>query len=716
MKKKWQKFLSVLLGCAMVAGLIPAAAADTVAADLKSVVLEPSEYILGSNGAGLVSTDNDKLTFYPVGSDGKAQAPVVYTGVEDLDWDWDSSYVEATVSGVKTVLDQETGSALWFETAGTKFLEFTGTNVVFEAVSEGVYGLYDLGAQTYYSMPKKLYRAADWYNYGEGKVPAKNADSGKYYYLDLLTGQNAFPGQEFDNAREFSEGYAMVKIDDAWKIINSAGQVTGELPGGYSDSYYTSTSTSNDGLFRLSDGYYDYTGAKLIDTEGYWSTKAFHNGYAYAETYTYGEVSRHVYGLLDRGTGDFIEIDMEILTDASPAGTVWAKNWPVRNEDGDLVYTDDAIHLINIADYKPASRVLTAVKYVPYSEPILNLWGPNYFSAAYGLPEGMALEGNILTGVPKEVGSYPFAVTVNDGLTPRNITFTLNVVESTDEAVAGTNDSGYYIETPLPETMTAAADQVFEVDDYTGSSESNYARFQDLYLDGEKLVGGKVSDPQFANADWNYCAQEGSTKITVFAQTFQNKVDGKHVLSATFRNAYGVANKLDTVSQTFTLQRGVTSVPTPAAATPVLDGSVAVGDVVNFTGTTHYYTSGTTEPTRTRPGEAKVTLLHAGLHPYHLIATPGSTSNVFGWVDAADIEGVVAAPAVQSTPAAQSSAIAKGAAVTVKAGAKTYTGGGLAWYVYSTTYTVIEVKGDRAVIGLGGVVTAAMNVADLIPA
>lgn len=63
--------------------------------------------------------------------------------------------------------------------------------------------------------------------------------------------------------------------------------------------------------------------------------------------------------------------------------------------------------------------------------------------------------------------------------------------------------------------------------------------------------------------------------------------------------------------------------------------------------------------------------------------------------------------------------IKKGSKVTVRKGAKTYMGGGLASFVYSTTYTVIQVGGkglsnDRIVIGINGVVTAAMNINDLI--
>ena len=54
-----------------------------------------------------------------------------------------------------------------------------------------------------------------------------------------------------------------------------------------------------------------------------------------------------------------------------------------------------------------------------------------------------------------------------------------------------------------------------------------------------------------------------------------------------------------------------------------------------------------------------------------------------------------------------------GSKVRVSKGAKTYTGGNLYEFVYATTYTVLELNKDRAVIGLNGEVTAAMNIEDL---
>lgn len=65
-----------------------------------------------------------------------------------------------------------------------------------------------------------------------------------------------------------------------------------------------------------------------------------------------------------------------------------------------------------------------------------------------------------------------------------------------------------------------------------------------------------------------------------------------------------------------------------------------VGDIVNFTGTTHYTSSNSTSPKSCKPGKAKVTATWNGKHPYHLIKEPGGGSTVYGWVDAKDIQKI----------------------------------------------------------------------------
>lgn len=79
---------------------------------------------------------------------------------------------------------------------------------------------------------------------------------------------------------------------------------------------------------------------------------------------------------------------------------------------------------------------------------------------------------------------------------------------------------------------------------------------------------------------------------------------------------------------------------TTAATTTAQTKSYAVGDVVEFNGGYHYYTSEDTNPRggmRTA-GKAKITVTASGAkHPWHLIggaySNVGGSSNVYGWVD-----------------------------------------------------------------------------------
>jgi len=69
---------------------------------------------------------------------------------------------------------------------------------------------------------------------------------------------------------------------------------------------------------------------------------------------------------------------------------------------------------------------------------------------------------------------------------------------------------------------------------------------------------------------------------------------------------------------------------------------------------------------------------------------------------------------VSATKPVPQQGIKVGDKVRVKKGAKTYTGGGLANFVYNTTYTVSQINGDRVVINQGKTVIAAVKAADLV--
>ena len=81
---------------------------------------------------------------------------------------------------------------------------------------------------------------------------------------------------------------------------------------------------------------------------------------------------------------------------------------------------------------------------------------------------------------------------------------------------------------------------------------------------------------------------------------------------------------------------GTTTKPGTGATTPA--GDLKVGDIVEFTGDTHYTNSNAATGVKCKPGTAKITSIAKGAkHPYHLINEAGGGSTVYGWVDAADI-------------------------------------------------------------------------------
>lgn len=129
-----------------------------------------------------------------------------------------------------------------------------------------------------------------------------------------------------------------------------------------------------------------------------------------------------------------------------------------------------------------------------------------------------------------------------------------------------------------------------------------------------------------------------------------------------------------------------------------------VGDIVEFTGTTHYTSSYATGKAKScKAGKAKVTQISAGQpHPYHLQAVSGSGSTVCGWVNSADIKG--AATSASGT-------IAVGKTVKVKSTATKYaTGQTIPSWVKTQKYTVQQINGTRALLKE---ITSWVNISDL---
>lgn len=90
------------------------------------------------------------------------------------------------------------------------------------------------------------------------------------------------------------------------------------------------------------------------------------------------------------------------------------------------------------------------------------------------------------------------------------------------------------------------------------------------------------------------------------------------------------------------LEMAINAAASPAMQEPAEEQgggvSLEVGNVVYFQGTTHYSYSNATSGYPCTPGPAKIVQKYDGRHPIALIHTD-NTSNVYGWVDVADIRG-----------------------------------------------------------------------------
>ena len=129
------------------------------------------------------------------------------------------------------------------------------------------------------------------------------------------------------------------------------------------------------------------------------------------------------------------------------------------------------------------------------------------------------------------------------------------------------------------------------------------------------------------------------SSITVIEGNMSNAV-GRRTLAVNGRyiRGYGVPKYGSRAKDTGTTAGASTGTAAPSTG-------LSVGDVVDFTGTTHYSSSNATSGSPCKPGKAKVTALALGAkHPYHLVKESGSSATVYGWVDAADI-GTTSAPA-----------------------------------------------------------------------
>ena len=194
------------------------------------------------------------------------------------------------------------------------------------------------------------------------------------------------------------------------------------------------------------------------------------------------------------------------------------------------------------------------VKYVPYSSVIqtnsMEASDAVKFSSTGGsLPDGITLKQNgVLYGVPKVAGTFPFTVTATYGASESlSVTksFTMTILDNTNANVENSNMDtwGYPIEQSIPYNITVSDNNgQYEYQDQVFISVGEYNEFMDFYIDGNKLT---------KNLD--YVAEEGSTKITIRAQTFQTYGSGTHTIASEFQTVKGDISTVKSTAQNYTM-------------------------------------------------------------------------------------------------------------------------------------------------------------------
>lgn len=185
-------------------------------------------------------------------------------------------------------------------------------------------------------------------------------------------------------------------------------------------------------------------------------------------------------------------------------------------------------------------EIPAAVKYVPYGTMIQNSNKYSWNQVSYrlysgDLPEGMEIKSNgEIYGVPKETGSFTFTVRMqNSGrfnYSTSEATYTLNVLENTDENVENATDKGYELKDRIMDAIDLSSlsnreEQLEFAKTHKQDivSKGAFTEYKAVYLDGVKLTEGK-----------DYTAESGSTRITLTFQTLMQSI-GTHTIAIEFR-------------------------------------------------------------------------------------------------------------------------------------------------------------------------------------
>lgn len=178
-------------------------------------------------------------------------------------------------------------------------------------------------------------------------------------------------------------------------------------------------------------------------------------------------------------------------------------------------------------------EIPTATQFVPYHASIPSAQAGGSFTLSSGsLPKGLSISASgVLSGMPEELGVFSFTVTETYAGGSTEHERSLSVYSRMYADVESGNVPGYgFVETETGDgrVQDQAVSSVEELTDQVMHCEGPYPQFRNLYLDARKLI-----------RDVEYAAEEGSTKITIYAETIAEEGGGTHTLAAEFETDDG---------------------------------------------------------------------------------------------------------------------------------------------------------------------------------
>jgi hypothetical protein len=234
--------------------------------------------------------------------------------------------------------------------------------------------------------------------------------------------------------------------------------------------------------------------------------------------YTAGGAADETLGAFNTsGSGNTGRIRLSLIADPTAATTITGY-LKLTASSGQVRY----VYLSGTAAPGLATDSMpNAVKYVPYQKLFQTTNHNDTVSVSYSIagdvPAWATFNGSTgeFYGVPTETGTYTFTVTASfSGGYSTSKEYTLTVDENTDVNVLKNNQP---IIDYVPDTLDSYTDQEFTVNHV-------FDEFTKFFIDGQLLTLNK-----------DYSAEKGSTRITIYGQTFAKFGSDKHTIAAEFR-------------------------------------------------------------------------------------------------------------------------------------------------------------------------------------